>query len=131
MRGFFWIKLKIIVMNKRNEVYNEIGPCGNLSYKGLSLLINNLVFQSPADQLFLIKSIGINGKFSKTLWEFLIRTCTFIEDPKINRVMALEILRTQNCFKRFQLIEILESIEFINGVPPTFLMDGDFILIDA
>lgn len=118
-------------MNKRNEVYNEISPCGTLSYKGLSLLINSLVFQSPADQLFLIKSIGISGKFSKTLWEFLIRTCTFELNPKISRQMALDIIQSQNCFKRFQLIELLESIEFINGVEPTYLTNGDNILIDA
>lgn len=118
-------------MSKRNEVYNEISPCGNLSYKGLSYLINNLVFQSPADQLFLIKSIGVSGRFTRNLWEFLIRTCTFETNPKISRQMALEILHSQNCFKRFQLIEVLESIQFTQGVPPTYLTNGDNILIDA
>lgn len=114
----------------RNELYNQITPCGTIPYTGMLYLLNSLIFTDAQVKLGLIERLTQNGRISQEDWRLLARTVEFTPGSPIDGSIVEGWIGTKCSLSRSEFKLFLEFTEFTDGSTPTYLISevGDFIL---
>lgn len=115
----------------RNEFNKEISFCGDVPFAAMYQLIEYLDIPNISVKRVLQEALSVNGKLDSNNWAYLLRNTNYVDNAQVTEDIALGWLQKQCRFTRKQLIEVVENLKFIDGQPPTYLLDGDLILIDA
>lgn len=114
----------------RQELYKGIDYCGEINYSTLIKMLDHVDFKNPSDRELLKKAASVNGKLGYNDWLYFINAAPWLNGAKVNKQIANGWFEKQCKFTQVQMIEILESVAFIKGEPPTYLVDGALFLID-
>lgn len=116
----------------RQELYNQITPCGNIPYLAMVYLIQNVQMQNESIKVTLIERLSNNnGKFSQSDWLLFFSQVSFLPGAPITIDTVLQWITGKCNLTAVELRTILEYLVFIDGSQPTYLLaENGQILIE-
>lgn len=107
----------------RQELYNQISPCGNIPYLALVYLIQNVSMQNESVKVTLIERLSNNnGKFSQSDWLLFFSQVSFTAGAPVTVNTVLEWITGKCNLTAVELRTILEYIVYTDGSQPTYLL---------
>lgn len=107
----------------RQELYNQISPCGNIPYLAMVYLIQNVQMQNESVKVTLIERLSNNnGKFSQSDWLLFFSQVSFTTGAPVTVNTVLEWITGKCKLTAVELRTILEYLVFIDGSQPTYLL---------
>lgn len=107
----------------RQELYNEITPCGSISYLALVYLIQNVQMSNESIKVTLLERLSSNnGKLTQSDWLLFFSQVSFAAGSPINLDTVREWITGKCNLTAIELRTILEYLVFIDGTQPTYLL---------
>lgn len=116
----------------RTELYNQITPCGSMSYVNMVYLIQNTTFIDPSFKQVLVGRLQQNGSLSREDWILFAKQVSFIPASPINSDTVSGWFANKCSLTRVELKTFLNYVTFTDGSVPTYLLSetNDFIMME-
>lgn len=107
----------------RQELYNQISPCGAISYLALVYLVQNVQMINESVKVTLLERLSNNnGRFSQSDWLLFFSQVSFLPGAPININTVLEWITGKCNLTAVELRTILEYLVFLDGSEGTYLL---------
>lgn len=107
----------------RQELYNNISPCGDIPYLAMVYLVQNVQMSNESIKVTLLDRLANNnGKFSQSDWLLFFNNVSFVPGSPVNVNTVIDWITGKCSLTAIQLRTVLEYIVFTDGSQSTYLL---------